>query len=215
MGWETASDFGLLVTRKCPMTASQGEKEAVGAGGLGAPPTASQPLMFQEGHKALCQVWDELPFQPWLWGMRAPPGCHHVKLPCSCYRKVMSVGWLKDCFATIITSPKHVQTLQLSVEINGGKVTDASRFFQISKHLAFWRPVLPGNPSLSPPGQCFNWETLTQGPFWHPIGLHWNEAGSVMLVPSQVKRTKRQREEKARNARSGQVRHWGSSSFEI
>ena len=39
---------------KMPKTASQGEKEAVGCSGLGAPPTASQPLVFQEGHKALC-----------------------------------------------------------------------------------------------------------------------------------------------------------------
>ena len=93
----------------------------------------------------------------------------------------------------------------------GEKVTDASRFFQISKYLVFWRPVLPGNPSLSPHGRCFNWETLTQGMFWHFIGLNWNEAGSVMVVPSQVKRTKRERErrkEKAGNARGGQVRHW-------
>ena len=93
----------------------------------------------------------------------------------------------------------------------GEKVTDASRFFQISKYLVFWRPVLPGNPSLSPHGRCFNWETLTQGMFWHSIGLNWNEAGSVMVVPSQVKRTGRERErrkEKAGNARGGQVRHW-------
>lgn len=78
----------------------------------------------------------------------------------------------------------------------GRKVTDASRFFQISKYLAFWRPVLPGNLPLSPPGWCFNWETLTQGTSWHSVGLNWNEAGSVMLVPSQVKRTKIERGEK-------------------
>lgn len=32
--------------------------------------------------------------------------------------------------------------------------------------------------------------------FWHSVGLNWNEAGGVMLVPSQVKRTKREREKK-------------------
>ena len=91
----------------------------------------------------------------------------------------------------------------------GEKVTDASRFFQISKYLVFWRPVLPGNPSLSPHGRCFNWETLTQGMFWHFIGLNWNEAGNVMVVPSQVKRTEREREEKKRQEMQ-EVGRWGT-----
>ena len=43
-----------------------------GGGGLGTAPTAFQPLVLQEGHNTLCQVWDELAFQPWLWGMQDP-----------------------------------------------------------------------------------------------------------------------------------------------
>lgn len=71
----------------------------------------------REGHKALCQVWDELPFSLDFEACE-PPRCIMSSSPAAVTEG--NVCWvIKDCFATIITSPKHVQTLQLSVEING------------------------------------------------------------------------------------------------